>query len=236
MPASHNVAMSAQHRPNNAKLVDCAQHGASSGAELLLVEGDSALASVVAVRNEQNQGVLALQGKPLNAWSATQTRVAQHAQYKLFAQALGLATPTAMDEANLATLRFERVCLLLDPDADGIHIGALLMLYLQRWLPLLISSGRVLMLRAPMFELVCPATGDVQHADNPLQRQHLATRMTDAAGGAPPRVLAHRGLGSIAPEVLRSRCVDPRTRQAHVVGAADVSAVIAVFGNNGLAE
>jgi DNA gyrase subunit B len=228
--------MSAQHRPNNAKLVDCALHGAGSGAELFLVEGDSALASVVAVRNEQHQAVLALQGKPLNAWAATEKRVAQHAQYSLFAKALGLHTPTAMDEEALASLRFDRVCLLLDPDADGIHIGALLLLYLQRWLPLLISSGRVLMLRAPMFELVCPVTGDVQHADNPLQRQQLATRMTAAAEGAPPRVLAHRGLGSIAPEVLRSRCVDRSTRQAQVVTAADVAAVIAVFGNNPLAK
>jgi DNA gyrase subunit B len=228
--------MSAQHRPNNAKLVDCALHGVGSGAELLLVEGDSALASVVAVRNEQNQAVLALQGKPLNAWAATEKRVAQHAQYSLFARAMGLATPSAMDAAALASLRFERVCLLLDPDADGIHIGALLLLYMQRWLPLLISSGRVVMLRAPMFELVCPVTGDVQHADNPLQRQQLAARMTAAAAGAPPRVLAHRGLGSIAPEVLRSRCVDTATRQAQVISQADVDAVIAVFGHANLPE
>jgi DNA gyrase subunit B len=227
--------MSAPHRPNNAKLVDCDMHGAGSGAELFLVEGDSALASVAAVRNDKTQAVLALQGKPLNAWTATQTRVAQHAQYALFASALGLGSPTAMDAQALANLRFERLCLLLDPDADGIHIGALLLLYLQRWLPLLISCGRVLMLRAPMFELVCPVTGDVQHADNPLQRQRLSTAMT-ATSGTAPRVLAHRGLGSIAPEVLRSRCVDPVTRLTQVIGQADVDAVIAVFGRANIAE
>jgi DNA gyrase subunit B len=227
--------MSAQNRPSNAKLLDCQQHGPGSNAELLLVEGDSALASVAAMRDEQTQAVLALQGKPLNAWLANQKRVANHAQYQLLAQALGLATPTALDEHELATLRFERVALLLDPDADGIHIGALLLLYLQRWLPLLLSSGRVLQLRAPMFELVCPVTGDVQHADNPAQRQALAARMTTAAAGAPPRVLVHRGLGSIAPEVLRRRCLDPITRQAQVVGEADMQAVIAVFGQTTLA-
>ncbi len=223
--------MSAPYRPTQAKLLDCQVHGPGSGAELLLVEGDSALASVAAVRDDRCQAVLALQGKPLNAWVATPARVAQHAQYTLLAQALGLPSPTtALDEALLATLRFERIALLLDPDADGIHIGALLLLYLQRWLPLLVSSGRVIQLRAPMFELVCAVTGDVQHADNPPQRQALVTRMTAAADGAPPRVLAHRGLGSIAPEVLRRRCVDPATRQAQVVSVADVQSVIAVFG------
>jgi DNA gyrase subunit B len=224
--------MSAQHRPTQAKLLDCQLHGPGSGAELLLVEGDSALASVAAVRDESCQAVLALQGKPLNAWVATAARVAQHAQYKLLAQALGLPSPTTvLDQSVLPTLRFERIALLLDPDADGIHIGALLLLYLQRWLPLLISTGRVIQLRAPMFELVCAVTGDVQHADNPPQRQALAARMTGTANGAPPRVLAHRGLGSIAPDVLRRRCVVPATRQAQVIGDADVQAVIAVFGS-----
>jgi DNA gyrase subunit B len=222
--------MSAPHRPSNAKWLDCQQHGPGSNAELLVVEGDSALASVAAIRDEHTQAVLALQGKPLNAWFANKARVDHHAQYQLLAQALGLASPTTFDAHALLTLRFDRVALLLDPDADGIHIGALLLLYLQRWLPLLLSSGRVLQLRAPMFELVCPVTGDVQHADNPVQRQALAARMTAAAAGAPPRVLVHRGLGTISPEVLRRRCVNPATRQAQVVGDADIQAVIAVFG------
>jgi DNA gyrase subunit B len=226
----HNASMSAPHRPGNAKFEDCQLHGPGSGAELLLVEGDSALASVMAVRDERTQAVLALQGKPLNAWVANEARVAQHAQYRLFAQAMGLTTPTAISTESLATLRFDRVALLLDPDADGIHIGALLILYFQRWLPTLIDSGRVWMLRAPMFELVCALTGDVQHADNPPQRQALAARMAAAAGGAAPRVLAHRGLGSIAHEVLRERCIHPATRKAQPIAAADVDAVIAVFG------
>jgi DNA gyrase subunit B len=220
--------MSAQHRPTNAKLEDCTDHGV--GTELLLVEGDSALASVAAVRNESTQAVLALQGKPLNAWMASEARVAAHAQYRLLAQALGLAKPTAIAESELAGLRFERVMLLLDPDADGIHIGALLVLYVQRWLPALITSGKLFQLRAPMFELVCGVTGDVQHANNPPLCRALAASMAAAAGGAPPRVQAHRGLGSIAPAVLRTRCLDPATRQANVVTAADVQAVIAVFG------
>jgi DNA gyrase subunit B len=220
--------MSALHRPTNAKLEDCTDHGA--GTELLLVEGDSALASVVAMRNERKQAVLALQGKPLNAWAATEARVASHAQYRLLARALGLNSPTAITESELACLRFERVMLLLDPDADGIHIGALLVLYVQRWLPALITSGKLCQLRAPMFELVCAVTGDVQHADNPPQCRVLAAGMTAAAGGAPPRVQAHRGLGSITPEVLRARCLDPATRQAQAVTAADVQAVIDVFG------
>ena len=224
--------MSARYRPANAKLMDCRDHGAGSGAELLLVEGDSAMASVCAVRNERTQAVLALQGKPLNAWQAPAARVAQHAQYQLLAQALGVApaAPSSDAAAGQRQLRYERVVLLFDPDADGIHIGALLVLYVQRWLPLLIQQQQLWQVRAPMFELVSPAGGEVMQADNPVHCQSLSTRMALAAGGARPRVLAYRGLGSVAPDVLRSRCVDPASRSGHAVGAADVQAVVDVFG------
>ncbi len=225
--------MNARYRPANAKLMDCRDHGPGSGAELLLVEGDSALASVCAVRSERTQAVLALQGKPLNAWQASAARVAQHVQYQLLVQALGIESATGGIGSSAPAhkpLRFERVLLLFDPDADGIHIGALLVLYVQRWLPQLIQQQQLWQVRAPMFELVAADSGEVQQADNPVQCQTLAARMAESAGGQRPRVQAYRGLGGIAPEVLRSRCVDPSTRQAYAVGAADVQAVVDVFG------
>ncbi len=221
--------MSAQHAPGRAKLLDSTDHGA--GTELLLVEGDSALASVGAVRNARTQAVLAFQGKPVNAWNASPARVAQHAQYQLLAQALGLASPVApLSAADVERLRYERLSLLFDPDADGIHIGALLVLYVQRWLPALIEHGRLWLLRAPMFELVSATDGEVLHADHPAQCRELAAQLSASAGGQAPRVQAHRGLGSIAPHVLRERCVDPATRAGHAVTPVEVQAVIAVFG------
>jgi DNA gyrase subunit B len=226
--------VSPTYRPGNAKLMDCESHGPGSGGELLLVEGDSALASVCAVRQAHCQAVLALQGKPLNAWQASAARVAQHPQYRLLVQALGLAATAAAaptsDAPYPAQQRFDRVVLLFDPDADGIHIGALMVLYFQRWLPALIAQQQLWLVRPPMFELVAADTGDVQQADNPAHCHAIAQQMTLAAGGARPQVQAYRGLGGIAPQVLRSRCVDPATRRAHVVTAADVRAVRQVFG------
>ena len=224
-----------QHR---AKLVDCLQHGLGSGSELLLVEGDSALHSVVAVRDERCQAVLPLQGKPMNAWTAAQAKVARHVLFCQLADALGRAGPASLDADSRERLRFDRIALLFDPDADGIHIGALMLLYFQRWLPGLIEAGRVWMVRAPMFELVPQAqaadsdaaAGMVRHAYNPTECRALAEAMRNADGGTVVRVRAFRGLGSFAPEVLRSLCVAPATRVAHAVGARDVQAVIDVFG------
>ncbi len=252
--------MSSPFRPGNAKWVDCRTHGAGSGAELILVEGDSALDSVMAVRNPQTQAVLALQGKPLNAWGATPARVARHGQFQLLAKALGMASPIAggagakdqpagagkahttpdlfappemdgvAETPDNHTARFERLVLLFDPDADGIHIGALMVLYVRRWLPALLQAGQLWQVRAPMFELVAADTGQVHQADHPAACQALAQQLTLAAAGAPPQVQAYRGLGSVSPAVLRDRCVDPATRKEHQIGDADVQAVIDVFG------
>ena len=60
------------------KFVDCALHGRTSGAELFLVEGDSAAGGVANLRNAQRLEVLPMQGKPLNALRAD-AAVAIHA-------------------------------------------------------------------------------------------------------------------------------------------------------------
>jgi DNA gyrase subunit B len=228
--------MATRYSQSRAKLVDCQDHGPGSGAELFLVEGDSAASSVVAVRDPRRQAVLPLQGKPLNAWTALEAKVAQHVLFQQLAQALGLAAPTAWLEGQPEALRFERVVLLFDPDADGIHIGALMVLYFQRWLPRLIANGHLWLARAPMFEIEVPVSfrtegeAPFQYAYNPVHCRQLVERLKAQSKSTEVRVRAFRGLGGLAPELLRERCVSPATRMAHALGAADVQGVVEVFG------
>ena len=214
-------------------LTDSQRHGA--GCELFLVEGESAAGAVAAVRDARTQAVLPCQGKPLNAWRASPARVAAYPLYPQLAAALGLSSATPGADLDPAALRFERLVLLLDPDADGIHIGALLLLYLQRFAPDLLRLGRVFMVRAPLAGVRVAArdTGEVEDvwAYTPEQARALRER----AAAAPERwaVLrdwGFRGLASLPPEVLRDTCVDPLTRRADEVTAAQMQAVIDVFG------
>jgi DNA gyrase subunit B len=219
----------ARYSQASAKLDDCAVHGAGSGAELLLVEGDSAQSAVVAVRNDRTQAVLPLRGKPLNAWAVSADKVAQHLLFQQLAQALGLPHPAAMPDEGVAALRYERVVLMFDPDADGIHIGALMTLYFARWLPALIDAGALWLCRTPMFEVV-DGDGVIHHALTPDHCQRIVGSLTDAQPEPAPAVRPLRSLGSIAPETLRRLCVDPATRLARQVSAEDARAVIDVFG------
>ncbi len=102
------------------KLHDCQIHGIGSEAELFIVEGDSASKNVVRVRNRQFQAVLPMQGKPLNACKASKRVVGQNELYQQLVAALGAGWDETFD---LSQLRYDRVILLFDPDADGIHCG-----------------------------------------------------------------------------------------------------------------
>lgn len=200
--------MPLRHQAPGPSWVDCQDHGAGSGAELLLVEGESALQSVLAVRDPRCQAVLAMQGKPLNACKASAQRVAAHLPFVVLAQALGLPGPTAVDGRSATSppaLRFERLLMLFDPDADGIHIAALMVLYVQRWMPCLIAQQRLWWVSAPMFR--------------------------PAAAGQPANLqVPYRGLGNIAPAALRLHCVDPVTRRCRLVQKSDVVQVMASLG------
>jgi DNA gyrase subunit B len=220
----------ARYSQARAKLADSDLHGAGSGAELILVEGDSAQDSVLAVRDARTQAVLPLQGKPLNAYAASPEKVAQHVLFQQLAQALGLPSPTALPEAGTDALRFERVVLLFDPDADGIHIGALVQLYFARWLPAVVEASLLWLCRAPMYELV-DAHGVVHHALTPDHRQRIEQSLRTAADAVPPTVRALRGIGGFAPETLRRLCVDPATRLARALTPRDVQDAVDLFGN-----
>ena len=204
------------------KLFDSEQHGEQ--AELFLVEGDSAARSVANLRDLRTQAVLPLQGKPLNAWKASAARVEASPLYRQLADALG--TRSAIDPTPLPANgpRFGRLLLLFDPDADGVHICALLLLYLQRWMPGWLAQGRVLVVRAPMFSVSHPDHGTA-YAWSP---EHAQAILRDwQADGALHRYL---GLGSLPPEVLRRLCVDPATRQSRTAGDEDIALVRQAFG------
>jgi DNA gyrase subunit B/topoisomerase-4 subunit B len=216
------------------KLHDCTLHGPESGAELFIVEGDSAGAAVAAVRDPHHQAVLPLQGKPLNAARASRARVLADPVLGALAQALGIAPApdAARDHAHPAlpaSLRYERVLLLHDPDADGIHIGALLLMYFDQWMPALLDAGRIERVHAPIGEVHgAPGTAPAQ-AFGDAHFRALCERAR-AQHGAAFAARRYRGLGGIGTTALRGTCIDPTTRMTSVLDAGDAGHAARVFG------
>ena len=212
------------------KLDDCACHGIGSGAELYVVEGDSAAGAVSRMRNAAYQAVLPMQGKPLNTVRATARKVVANPWFAALTQALGTGLGDAF---ALQALRYERVILLMDPDADGIHCGALVTLFFYRWMRPLLDDGRVGIVRAPLATLAVASPGHPEHAEHHVRSEpelRATAERLQAQSAAPVVVRRYRGLAGTDLPVLAATCIDPATRTLRRVGAADAQAAIAVFG------
>ena len=217
------------HQP--LKLETCTARGRGSGAELIIVEGDSAAGAVINTRDRQRQAVLPMQGKPLNALRATDTRALQFPLFRELVAALGV-TPMSRETGeigDITNLQFDRVVLLFDPDADGIHCGALMLMYFYRWLRPLLESGAIIMVRPPLFLITANGLAEPIHAYTPEHARRITAELTEQAA-AEIKQHHHRGLASITPALLASACLNPATRRADVMGVADAVAAMAVFG------
>lgn len=203
---------------------DSRVHGPQALAELIIVEGDSAAAAVCAVRDPRFQAVLAMQGKAVNARRASRSRVFRSPWLRQIATLLGEAAGTPLP---LGDLRFERVILLMDPDADGIHAGALLQIFFHDCMPALLDRHRVWMVHAPWAEIRCP--GEPPLLSFQPQEFHEQCQRMDELGVACERI-RHRGLATITPLVLAECCVDPATRRAHPLSMRDAALAIEIFG------
>jgi DNA gyrase subunit B len=202
------------------KLEDCAVHGCDSAAELIIVEGDSAAAAVSRVRDPRVQAVLPMQGKPLNAARASRRKLLDHPFFGPLTVALDIGLEA---ECEPQRSRYERVLVLTDPDADGIHCGFLVLLFFHRWLRPVLDAGLVELVQPPWGEAV--VAGEIVLAFSEPELATVASRAR-ASGGAARRF---RGLAALDAETLSETCVDPATRRTARVTAADVEAMIEVI-------
>lgn len=203
------------------KLDDCAACGPGSGAELFVVEGDSAAAAVARVRDPRSQAVLPMQGKPLNAARAPRSKVESHPFFGPLAAALGTGLDAACDPRRS---RYRRVLVLTDPDADGIHCGFLVLLYFYRWMRPLLDAARIEVVRPPWGEVV--VAGEIELAFSEPELAAIADR-SRAAGT--PAIRRYRGLAAVDAAMLHETCVAPATRRTATVSSADVASMIEVI-------
>jgi topoisomerase-4 subunit B len=200
------------------KLYDCDRHGPDSGAELFIVEGDSASGAVAKLLDREFQAVLPIQGKPLNAARAKEATVRKNPFLSAVIEAIGAGIG---EKFRLQASRFERIFLLCDPDADGIHCATLLLLFFHRCMPAFVEAGNIVMVRPPLMQIV----GD--GIDPPLlaySEEEGARLASSFQSGEKISKRRFRGLAAIPAGLLKINCIDPRTRRIEVMTSSDVEA------------
>jgi DNA gyrase subunit B len=208
------------------RLEDSITHGANSGAELFIVEGDSASGAVTALRDRKLQAVLPMQGKPLNASKASANKVAEFPLYQALIEALGAGFGESFD---IRKMRYQRIILLFDPDADGIHCSALMQIFFYRWMRPLLEVGAVESVRAPLYEISCGEKFAPVYAFSDDHYLTLCERLREKNFND-IRSQRYRGLAGINQPTLAATCVHPATRKTRVVSLMEVELAIQALG------
>ncbi|EJF86031.1 DNA topoisomerase IV subunit B [Candidatus Bartonella washoeensis] len=186
------------------KLADCSQ-SCAAGAELFIVEGDSAGGSAKQARNRANQAILPLRGKILNVASAAHEKMNSSQTIGDLILALGCGTRSKYREKDL---RYERIIIMTDADVDGAHIASLLITFFFQEMPDLIRQGHLYLAVPPLYRI--SQGGKVAYARDDTHKDELLK--TEFTGKAKIEIGRFKGLGEMRAEQLKETTMHPQKR------------------------
>ncbi|MDD4516349.1 toprim domain-containing protein [Massilibacteroides sp.] len=128
------------------KFKDCQEHGEDSF--LALCEGSSAVGALVWGRDVKNTALFELRGKIINCLKSKKDKYLSNVEIQQIAQILGAGI---FESYNSKKLRFGKVLIATDADADGRAIMCLITTFFYVCMPDFLKEGRLWWMQSPLY-------------------------------------------------------------------------------------
>ncbi len=184
--------------------------------EIYIVEGDSAGGTVKTARDRRTQAVLPLRGKILNVEKAPLEKILLNNEIKTMIAAFGCGIG---DDFDITKLRYDKIIILTDADVDGAHISTLLLTFFFRFMPELITEGKVYRGLPPLYK-VDYNEGKKKKSDY-LFDDHALEKFRRETGKKITGLQRYKGLGEMDANQLKETTLDKASRVLARVSISD---------------
>lgn len=199
------------------KLVDCWSKNRLD-CELLISEGDSAASGLIGARDSSFQAVFPIRGKILNCFKAETSKIFANQEIVNIIKALGLEIDPKTNKPiyDKNKLRYGKILMCCDADADGEAIKNLLLTCFWWLCPELLLNGHVYAAIPPLFRITTKKNEYIYLRDAAaLEEYKLAHK------GEKFQINRNKGLGEQDSDELEECLLNPTTRNVAQITVAN---------------
>lgn len=187
--------------------------------ELFIVEGDSALGSVLQARDSKFQAAIPIRGKIINCLKENLTRVLNsdviNDLYRVLGCGIEIKSKYIKDlpPFDITKLQFDKIIITTDADVDGNHIQCLLLDMFYVLSPSLLRYGKVYIAMTPLYEI--SYKGEIKFAYSDKERDEVVNYFVTTYNITTKKVKIQRskGLGENDADMMAVSTMNPATRK-----------------------